>query len=96
MGTAMDLSRFSDAVQMIFQPVDPFDGLGDFEISQESVELMQAREDARMWQERALAAEMSLRLIAAWLPFKKTAKKDLEKYVQMSREEAYSRLGLQI
>jgi len=78
------------------QPADPFSGLGDFEIASESFEMLQAREAERVWRERALAAEMSLRLIAAWLPAKKTPKKDLDKYVRMSREEALSRLGLEL
>ena len=71
---------------------DPFDGQGDFNHHPLERELATMREAERVWRERALRAELSLMLVAAWLPTKKVSKADLEKTVRMIRREVEERL----
>ena len=74
-------------------PPDPFQGMGDFDIHPLAAENFALREAERVWRERAIKAELSLTLIAAWLPAKKTPAKELQKLVQMVRSEVEERLA---
>lgn len=72
----------------IEQPDDPFDGLGDFEYSSESFEMMQLREAERIWRDKALAAESCLHQALHVLdrPLKHYKKADLLRLIGIAQD----------
>lgn len=82
--TMPDLLGVKETMEMVgVDDVDILDGRGDFEVTPESFEMAQLREAERMWRERALAAEGTLRQVRLALsqPLKKCKKADLEKLI---------------